>query len=350
MLGTRRVWLGGTVAAAAVCLTLGVSLPFMRLTKLAVLGYGAYGHSAISAVSALFRSGQYVLGGMLLVLVLLLPVLKLLYLVLLAALPAAEIGRSASQLRALDWLGRWSAHDLLAFALAAGLLARDPMLSQRADAGSYLFAAAVLLMALAYVFLPGGLRAFRLRAAAARAVHRARGPAFAALAVLAAVALVAGVTLPAVRLSSAYAGTDLHSVSSLAWTLYGRGATIPCVVLLGLAVVLPGLRIVYLLMLALARTMPAWLRNKAVAAGAGLGRYATADAMVLAVLLAYLIAAGEVDAALQPGVYGLVASAGLTLLAHAWINLLPSPAAAARPPSLAARLAGLAAADPAGKP
>src|SRR5690606_19309584 len=102
-LGGRRFLLTCAVVAAGVLLALGFSQPFMRLDKLVYLGFGAHEHSLLSAVNALLRSGQYVLGGLILAFGLLLPLLRLLYPLLLAALPAGEVGRSAAQLRALAW-------------------------------------------------------------------------------------------------------------------------------------------------------------------------------------------------------------------------------------------------------
>jgi paraquat-inducible protein A len=69
--------------------------------------------------------------------------------------------------------------------------------------------------------------------------------------------------------------------------------------------------------------------------------------LVLAAMLFYLVASGIADAQLQPGVYGLAASALLTLLAYAWASMLvPNPGQGS---SLAARLARLASADTPGK-
>src|SRR5262245_44759163 len=103
-LGGRRFLLVCALIAASACLALGVSLPIIRLTKFV---FFSYEHSLISAVNALFRSGQIFVGAIILVFGIFLPIMKLLYLLLLAALPQAELGRLARQLRALAWLGKW---------------------------------------------------------------------------------------------------------------------------------------------------------------------------------------------------------------------------------------------------
>src|SRR5437762_13655859 len=99
-LGGRRFLLTLAIVAASVCLALGVSLPVIKLTKFV---FFTYDHSLISAVNALIRSGQVFIGFIVLVFGIFLPVLKLLYLLLLATLPQTELSRLSRQLRALEW-------------------------------------------------------------------------------------------------------------------------------------------------------------------------------------------------------------------------------------------------------
>jgi paraquat-inducible protein A len=335
-LGGRRFLLGWTVAAAALCLALGLTLPFIVLPRPV---FFAYGHSLLSAVNALARSSQPLLASVLLIFAILLPVLRLLYLVLLATLPAAEINRSARQLRALDWLGRWSPQDILVIVLALALVATQEPLAQRVAGGAYFLAAAVLLPALAYIWLPTEARAARVRTSATR------GAIFGLLVAVAAGTFVLGITLPAVRLTEAYGDADVLSVAGAIAALHARGELLLALAVLTLAVVLPGLRLLYLL--TLSRALPHAVRTRAVPVAEALGRYAAADTLVLTAMLFYLVASGLADAQLQPGVYALAASALLTLLAYAWASMLaPAPAHGS---SLATRLARLASANTAGK-
>jgi len=197
-LGGRRFLLGCAVVAAAACLALAVSLPFVRLTRPALF---AYGHSLISGVSALAEAGQLPLAGVVLVLAIFLPLIKLLYLVLLATLPSEELGRSATQLRAIDWLGRWSPHDILAVGMALILMLGHDATAQRSGGGALLFAGAVLAMLLAYAWLRGDASARRMRAPAMRAAYATalRGLPFGALLALAAITFVLGVSLQQAR-------------------------------------------------------------------------------------------------------------------------------------------------------
>lgn len=340
-LGGRRFLLACAVVAAAACLALAVSLPFVRLTRPALF---AYGHSLISGVSALAEAGQLALAGAVLVLAIFLPLVKLLYLVLLATLPSGELGRSAAQLRAIDWLGRWSPHDIFAVGVALVLMLGHDMTAQHSGGGALFFAGAVLAMLLAYAWLRGDASARRMRAPAVRAAHATalRGLPFGALLVLAATTFVLGVSLPVVSLTAVYAGCDHHSLAGLAWALQANGDWLLGGTILVLAIVLPAMRLLHLLTLMLSRTLPAALRGRVVLAAEVLGRHATADTMILVLMLFALVASGDAHAPLQPGAWCFMASAALTMLAYAWINLL-APSAVAQASSLKARLAGLAA-------
>ena len=322
-------------------MALAVSLPFVRLTRPALF---AYGHSLISGVSALAEAGQLPLAGIVLVLAIFLPLIKLLYLVLLATLPSEELGRSATQLRAIDWLGRWSPHDILAVGMALILMLGHDATAQRSGGGALFFAGAVLAMLLAYAWLRGDTSARRMRAPAMRAAYATalRGLPFGALLALAAITFVLGVSLPAVWLTAAYAGTDLHSLAGLVWALRGEGEWLLGGAILVLGIVLPAMGHLHLLTLMLSRALPPALRARVVVAEV-LGRHATADTMILVLMLFALVASGDAQAALQPGALCFVASTTLTMLAYAWINLL-APSAVAQASSLKARLAGLAAA------
>ena len=104
--------------------------------------------------------------------------------------------------------------------------------------------------------------------------------------------------------------------------------------------------LLYLLALVVARYLPYSVRAKSILAMEWLGRHATTDVMVLALMSFYLNASGYSQAPLQPGLYLFAASALTTMLAYGWANSV-APATTGQPPSLQARLAGLASAPPA---
>ena len=149
-LGGRRFLLTLAIVAASVCLALGVSLPIIKLTKFV---FFTYEHSLISTVNALICSGQLFLGITVLIFSIVLPVLKLLYLLLLSTLPQKELRRLARQLRALEWLGKWSMHDVLVLSLSIFFIKSQGVYDAKSLNGVYFFTAAVLFMILSYAWL-----------------------------------------------------------------------------------------------------------------------------------------------------------------------------------------------------
>jgi paraquat-inducible protein A len=338
-LGGRPFLLTFAVVAASLCLGLGVSLPFVRLTKFMLY---TYEHSLIAAVSVLMRSSQLLLGIAVLVFAIFLPVMRLLYLLLLVLLPLRDIDRLARQLRALEWLGRWSLYDAVALVLTIALIQSQGAFEAGNAGGIYGFTGAVLFMLLARAWLRGDVVAARMRVSATKLGYSSamRGAAFSLLFLLAASLFALGVTLPAIRLPGSYAGTDQHSAASLLQALYGRGEFFPYVVLFTLAILLPGMKLLYLLALIAARMLPYALRVKSIPLIEWLGGYSIAEIMVLALMIFHLGASDRAGVLILPGAYCFAASALATMAAFAWANALGP--ATARHTTLATRLAGLA--------
>ncbi len=340
IIGGRRFLLACAVAAASLALALGISLPFVRLTKFMLY---TYEHSLIAVVNVLMRSSQFLLGVAVLVFAIFLPVLRLLYLLLLVLLPLRDIDRLARPLRALEWLGRWSFWDLVALALTIALIQSQGAHAAGNAGGIYAFAGAVLLMLLAYAWQRGDVAAARMRVPATKLAYSSatRGAAFTVLLLLAALLFALGVLLPAIRLPGSWAGADQHSAVSLLRGLYGQGEYFPCLVLFTLMVLLPGLKLLYLLALLAARLLPYGTRVKSMRAIEWLGGYPISEIAILALMVFYLGASDRSGVLILPGTYCFAASALLTLVAFGWANALGT--AAARNSTLSARLAGLAA-------
>jgi paraquat-inducible protein A len=340
-LGGRRFLLGSAVLAASLCLALGVSLPVIKLSRLV---FFTYEHSIVSAVNALMRSSQPFLGTVVLISAVFLPVMKLLYLVLLVALPLRDVDRLAVQLRALEWIGKWSPQDVLVLSLTMLFIWSQGAYAVAIAGGAYFFAATVLLMMLAYAWLPADVSALPARASAARA-STLRSLAFGLVVALAAALFAMGVTLPAVRFTGTYAGANQHSIATIVLALYARGELLLWSVIFTLAILLPLLKLLYLLVLIVARYLPYSVRTKSILALEWLGRHSTADVMVLALMVFYVNASGYAEAALLPGAYLFAASALVTMVVYGWANSA-APDATAQPSSLQARLAGLSSVPP----
>ncbi len=145
----RRFLLNFTILAAAVCLVLGVVLPIVRLSRLYVW---TNEHSMASVIWALYQDGEPFLAILIAVFSILLPAIKLLYLLAMASLdgeggPGAQWKRP---LKHLEWLGKWSMLDVLVLALMVFYVKSSGIADAATMPGLYFFSASVVLTMLAY--------------------------------------------------------------------------------------------------------------------------------------------------------------------------------------------------------
>jgi paraquat-inducible protein A len=290
-LGGRRFLLSLAIVAASVCLALGVSLPIIKLTKFV---FFTYEHSLISTVNALIRSGQMFLGVTVLVFSIVLPVTKLLYLLLLSTLPQRELRRLSRQLRALEWLGKWSMHDVLVLSLSIFFIKSQGVYDAKSLNGVYFFTAAVLFMILAYAWLRTDVTDTAAPATAPAQVppppakkpppppSTLRNFAFSFLIILCTVFFALGVMLPAIRFTTVFVWTNQHSVATIIWALWKNEEFFLCFVIFMFSIFFPFMKLFYLLTLVTSPDMPAEFRNKSISAMEWLGRYSMTDVMVLA--------------------------------------------------------------------
>ena len=150
------------------------------------------------------------------------PILKLLYLLLVSTLPTLEIERQGRRLRALEWLGKWSMHDVLVLALTIFFIKSQGIYDAASLSGVYFFTAAVMLMILSYAWLRvDGSDAARAAEAEAQAaepdrpisIFRNFGLSF--LIILATVFFALGIILPVIRFTTVYVWTNEHSIATI---------------------------------------------------------------------------------------------------------------------------------------
>jgi paraquat-inducible protein A len=322
-LGGRRFLLSMAILAASVCLALGVTLPIIKLTKFV---FFTYEHSLISTVQSLLQSGQYFLGLTVLVFSILLPVLKLFYLLLLSTLPLSELRRLGRQLKALEWLGKWSMHDVLVLSLTIFFIKSQGVWDARSLYGVYFFTAAVLLMIVAYSWLKTDI----LDDAAQVNVHAGPGPSprvsamrnivLSLLIIVATVFFALGIILPSIKFTTAYVWKNEHSIGSIILALYQNGELFLCVVIFMFSILFPFLKLFYLLTLVTSPDMTAEFRTKSISMMEWLGRYSMTDVMVLALIIFYVNSSGYTEAKVQPGIYFFAASAIMTMIGYGWAN------------------------------
>ena len=343
-LGGRRFLLSLAIVAASVSLALGVSLPIIKLTKFV---FFTYEHSLISTVNALIRSGQTFLGVIVLIFSIILPITKLLYLLLLSTLPQRELKRMSRQLRALEWLGKWSMHDVLVLSLSIFFIKSQGVYDAKSLNGVYFFTAAVVFMILAYAWLRTDIvpaePVERIGPRAPVQSSTLRNFAFSFLIILATVFFALGVMLPAIRFTTVFVWTNQHSIATIIWALYKNGEFFLCFVIFMFSIFFPFMKLFYLLTLVTSPDMPAEFRDKSISAMEWLGRYSMTDVMVLALMIFYINASGYTEASVLPGIYFFAASTIMTMLAYGWANQVTPVAARPKPPpGLQARLAELA--------
>ena len=321
-LGGRRFFLSLAIIGASVCLALGVSLPIIKLTRFV---FWSTEHSLLSTVRVLLRDGQVFLGGTILAFSIVFPAFKLLYLLLVSTLPVTELRRQQRRLKALEWLGKWSMHDVLVLALTIFFIKSQGVYDAASLYGVYFFTAAVVLMILSYAWLRtdigltgGGLRPSPIGEVTGPSALRNFVLSF--LIIVATVFFVLGIILPAIRFTTIYVWTNQHSIATIIYALYSNQEYFLCIVLFTFSVFFPFLKLFYLLTLVTSPDLSPEFRRKSISTMEWLGRYSMTDVMVLALLIFYVNSSGYTEASVQPGIYFFAASAVITMLAYGWAN------------------------------
>ncbi|MEO1718702.1 MAG: paraquat-inducible protein A [Pseudomonadota bacterium] len=305
------------ILAASVCLALGITLPILKLTKLV---FWTTQHSLASTVWILFNDSQWFLATVILLFSIVFPILKLLYLLLLSTLSREEIARRSRQLRALEWLGKWSMHDVLVLALTIFFIKSQGVYDATSLNGVYFFTAAVVLMILAYAWL---------RTEAVENIAPPEPPrqlsgiwnfVLSFFIILATVFFVLGVILPVIKFTTVFVYTDRHSIATIIWALYTNGEFFLCAVLFAFSILFPFLKLFYLLTLVTSPDLSPEFRARSIATMEFLGRYSMTDVMVLALMIFYVNSLGYTEATVLSGAYYFAASALMTMLAYGWAN------------------------------
>jgi len=344
-LGGRRFLLSLAIIGAAVCLALGISLPILKLTKFM---FWTNEYSLMTTVEVLIRQGQTFLGLVVLVFSIIFPIVKLLYLMLVSTLPAAELRRHAKRLRAIEWIGKWSMHDVLVLALTIFFLKSQGVYDAASLPAVYLFTAAVVLMILSYAWLKTDVASVGMvEREDPKPLSAVRNFLLSFLIILATVFFALGIILPVIRFTTVYVWTNEHSIATIIWALYDSNEYFLCAVVFAVSIFFPFLKLFYLLTLVTSPDLSPEFRRRSFSTMEWLGRYSMTDVMVLALMIFYVNSSGYTEAAVMPGVYFFAASAIITMLAYGWANTVPSrqapvrTAADAAPPLAGAELVTL---------
>jgi paraquat-inducible protein A len=332
-LGGRRFLLSVAIIGASISLALGITLPSIKLTR---FYFFSTEYSLISTVYTLIARNQIFLGSLVFIFSIVLPVFKIGYLVILTTMPPEVLQRQYRHLKAVEWLGKWSMHDVLVLALMIFFIKSQGMYDARSLSGVYFFTSAVVFMILAYawlnIFSLGTIRAETARLEQERLKEDFGQSAWrnfllALFILTAAICFALGVILPSIRFTTIYVWTNEHSIATIIWALYHNEEWFLCGVISIFSVVFPFLKLLYLLTLCLSPNVPTDFRQKSISTMEWLGRYSMTDVMVLALMIFYMNSSGYTEARVLPGVYCFAASALMTMFAYGWAN---TPAARAR--------------------
>lgn len=325
-LGGRRFLLSMAIIAASISLALGLTLPGIRLTR---FYFFTTEYSLISTVYTLISRNQIFLGTVVFIFSIMLPVFKLGYLLVLTTMPD-DILRQYRHLKALEWLGKWSMHDVLVLALMIFFIKSQGVYDAKSLSGVYFFTAAVLFMILAYTWLnrltlPGEPSASVVTEQSLGAPLRRGTPAWrnfllALFILVAAISFALGIILPSIRFTTIYVWTNEHSIATIIWALYRNEEWFLCCVICIFSVVFPFFKLLYLLTLCLSPSLSSEFRQKSITTIEWLGRYSMTDVMVLALMIFYMNSSGYTEARVMPGVYCFAASALMTMFAYGWAN------------------------------
>jgi paraquat-inducible protein A len=335
------------IIGASISLALGVSLPSIQLTR---FYFFSTEYSLISTVATLIQRNQIFLGSLVLIFSIMLPVFKIFYLVLLTTMPPDALQRQYRHLKALEWLGKWSMHDVLVLALMIFFIKSQGVYDARSLSGVYFFTSAVLFMILAYAWLNlFSLRTIRTETARldqerAEALHAQpawRNFLLALFILVAAICFALGITLPSIRFTTVYVWTNEHSIATIIWALYHSREWFLCGVICVFSVVFPFLKLLYLLTLCLSPNLPAEFRERSFSTMEWLGRYSMTDVMVLALMIFYMNSSGYTEARVLSGVYCFAASALMTMFAYGWANRPAVPARKNAQPDLTVVTTGM---------
>ncbi|MGH1349282.1 MAG: paraquat-inducible protein A [Methyloligellaceae bacterium] len=323
----RQISLVAMIIVATGCLVLGLTLPVIRLSK---YYFDQANHSILSAVNALFNREEYFLGGVVFVFAILMPVIKLLYLLILASLSKEQIVKQSRTFKALDWVGKWSMHDVLILAFTI-LYVKSSSFSQAVNLyGVYFFGFSLVLTMIAYQDVK------RIHSEAFEELDRKKryrealsSPSnlssnrryFITLVTFGAVIfLVLGVTQPVMELTHLSVWTNQHSILSVAEALYSNQQYFLATIILLFSVVFPGVKIFYLLTVVLLPPLIPQKRIRFFKYMNWLGRWSMMDVMILALMVFYINGSAISKAATLSGIYFFAVSVLLTMVAYGGVK------------------------------
>lgn len=136
----RRIEVPAMIVLSFALLLVGLSLPLMKVEKMV---FWRNEYSVVKGVNSLWEQGQYALAVILFFFSIVFPVVKLSALGVIWNMRLPETKRQ-TLLRWLGALGKWSMLDVFVVAILIVLVKLGPMAKVEAQAGLYVFCAAIV--------------------------------------------------------------------------------------------------------------------------------------------------------------------------------------------------------------
>lgn len=318
-IGSRLV-LSLALILAALCFSQGVTQPIIRLSQLYVFSDT---HSLASAVHALYLDREFLLAFVVLTFSILLPSLKLVYLFTVVGLPDKQLIRWGRALRGLEWIGKWSMHDVLVLALTIFYVKSSGIGNAASLPGIYFFAVSVMLIMLVSGAIKSSIahatRAHIIPTTGAR-ISSVRRFIVVFLALLAAGSLALGTTQPVIQLERLFIWTDRHSIASIIGALYVDGEYFLSAIILIFSILFPIMKLLYLLIVVSLPTEQPDLRARRVERLEWLGKWSMMDVLVLALMIFYVNSTGLTAASSLSGIYFFTFSILCNMLAYGLVK------------------------------
>lgn len=316
----RRVTLNVLIVAAGALFWLGITEPIVQLTQFYMFSDA---HSLSSAVKALYLDNELFLAAVVLVFSILLPLMKLAYLFILAALSTEQLRAQEGLIDRLESIGKWSMHDVLILALTIVYLKSTGLSDATSQPGAWYFAGSVMLIMLSYGWikqtaqLPRSARTATINEPPVAIEFSAIRRFVITLFTLAAVATLAlGLFLPTIQLTTMRWWQDEHSIITAIWALYENGEPFLAILIGLFSVLFPVLKLFYLLVITNFRAKNPHKRKRDLKWIAWLGKWSMMDVLVLALLIFYVNASALAEATAREGIYFFTASVVLTMVAY----------------------------------
>ncbi|MDP6600840.1 MAG: paraquat-inducible protein A [Phycisphaerales bacterium] len=301
------------------CNILGLVLPFMEIDEFLK---GKVIYSLPHSVNLMWTNGLYFIAALIAVFSIIFPLVKIGCLIAAWFFPWTAAGR-VKLLTIIEFLGKWSYMDIFVVILLLVLTDRQTFISSTLHSGIYFFIAAITISMLVSQGMLA-LAEHRLRAEqGCPELSKDRfwpavelgliGWSLPVLAVVSAIALLAAIDLPFLRITQAFLTSYVYSIREAVIALWQEDLYLLAIIMVGFLGVMPLLRL-GILLLSWAVPMRHVQHERAKALSAGVSRWSMLDVFGIALFLIITEGRQFVKTEVQQGMYIVIAAIALSYL------------------------------------